>query len=193
MAFYPVAFEYSDEVFAFETDNLRLAVLKKSAYRKVLDYVVRNREFHKKFSQPHPDSYFTAASQKYYIDCEVRDYKYGKLIPLWISRKDQRDEIIGRVSFFNIAMGGMMLAQIGYHLDEKCQGQGIMTEAVKGACEIVFENLNLHRIEAFILPENQRSIDLIRRCGFVYEGTRYSYMNIDGKFRDHETFYLLRG
>ena len=191
MSYRIVSAKRSDEIFAMETDRLRLSVLKRSACRKVYFYVTRNREFHKRFSQPQPDEYFTLASQKEYLDMDVRDYRRGRLVPLWITLKGDDHRIIGRVSFFNIARGGMMLAQLGYHLDEEHTGQGYMTEAVQEACQLMFDVMHLHRIEAFILPENKPSINLIRRCGFTYEGIRYSYMNIDGRYRDHETYFLL--
>ena len=49
----------------------------------------------------------------------------------------------------------------------------------------------MHMVEAFILPENERSIALVKRLGFSYEGKRISYMHINGAYRDHEAFYLL--
>ncbi len=191
MEFSPAPFRYSDELFAMETDRLRLSVYRKSAAQKVCDYIVRNREFHKEFSQPQPDSYFTLNAQRQFLIADMTDYRKGRIVPLWITDRNDNSRVLGRVSLFNIARGGMMLAQLGYHLDKDATGQGIMTEAVSGVCAMAFEVMHLHRIEAFILPENTRSINLIRRCGFVHEGTRYSYMNINGKFRDHETFYLL--
>ena len=183
--------KYSDEIFAIETERLRLSVYRAGALKKVSDYVIRNRDFHKRFSQPHDDSYFTLKEQRRYMDSDIKAFKRGDLIPLWITLKEDHEHILGRVSFFNIAMGGMMLAQIGYHMDEQSCGNGYMTEAVKGACAMMFDIMKLHRIEAFILPENKKSIDLIQRAGFIHEGLRYSYMNIDGRYRDHETFYLL--
>ncbi len=192
MTYQTVPYRYGDEIFAIETDRLRLSVYRRSAYKKVTDYLVRNRDFHKQFSQPQPDTYFTYAAQKEYLDCDLRSYRRGNLVPLWITLKEDNSKIIGRVSLFNIARGGMMLAQLGYHMDKEYTGQGIMTEAVNAACELMFEVMQLHRIEAFILPENLKSIALIKRCGFEYEGTRYSYMNINGKFRDHTVYYRLR-
>ena len=43
---------------ALETDNLRLAVLRKSEAQRISEYLVKNREFHRKFSQTHTDDYF---------------------------------------------------------------------------------------------------------------------------------------
>ena len=191
MTCFRVAKRYSDEVAAVETERLRLSVLRRSAHNKVTDYVVRNREWHTEFAQTHDDSYYTDAAQKEYLDYDVREFRNRRLVPLWITLKDDPTIIIGRVSYFNIAHGGMMLAQIGYHLDKAYTGQGYMTEAITETCRMMFDDLKMHRIEAFILPENEKSLNLIKRCGFTYEGTRHSYMSINGVYRDHETFYLL--
>ena len=77
------------------------------------------------------------------------------------------------------------------HLDKDSEGKGIMSEALKSSLACVFDEYKLHRVEAFILPENERSIRLVERVGFTYEGHRKSYMHINGKYRDHEAFYIL--
>lgn len=182
---------YKDEIFAMETDRLRLSVLKKSAAKKITDYLVRNRSFHSKWSQTHSDSYFKVETQKRYLKYDAFEFDKGRLVPLWITLKDEPDRIIGRVSFFNFAYGGMMSCSLGYHIDQTEEGKGYMSEAIKSACEMIVKEMKMHRIEAFILPENERSLTLINRCGFTEEGVRYSYMHINGKWRDHKSFYIL--
>ena len=162
------------EMLALETDRLRLAVLRKSEAPKVTGYFIKNREFHKRFAQTHPNSYFTVSEQRKYLAFDCDSFLAGSVVPLWITLKGS-DEIIGRVSFFNLAYGGMMSCAIGYHLDQDHTGKGYMTEA----------------IDAFILPENIPSIKLIKRTGFTEEGKRISYMHINGQYRDHIAFYLL--
>jgi len=181
----------SNELFAMETDRLRLSVLKKSCARDVADYLCRNREFHRKWSQTHNDSYFTERTQRDYIKYDGGEYRAGRLVPLWITYKDDPHKIIGRVSFFNFAYGGMMSCSVGYHLDEEETGKGVATEALSNACAMIMDYMNIHRIEAFILPYNERSLALIKRCRFIYEGKRVSYMHINGEWEDHEAFYLL--
>ena len=180
-----------NELFAMETDRLRLSVLKRSCAKQVTDYLVRNREFHKKWSQTHDERYFTERVQKDYLSYDTGEYRHGRLIPLYLTRKDEPEKILGRVTFFNFAYGGMMSCSVGYHLDEKETGKGDMTEALNESCRMLMETMNIHRIEAFILPDNERSLRLIRRCGFIHEGRRISYMHINGKWEDHEAFYLL--
>ena len=92
-------------------------------------------------------------------------------MPFWISIKGD-EKVRGRVSFFNFAFGGMMSCACGYHLDKDHTGRGYMTEALRGAMAFVFDEYKLHRIEAFIVPENTPSINLVKRLGFHYDGLR---------------------
>jgi len=178
------------EVLALETERLRLSVLRKSEAQRVTAYFVKNRDFHKKYAQTHTDDYFTVSMQRKYLAYDYNSFLDGSLVPLWITLKET-GEIIGRVSFFNFAFGGMMSCACGYHLDKEHTGKGYMTEALKGAMAFVFDEYKMHRIEAFIVPDNEPSLNLVKRCGFHYEGKRFSYMHINGKYRDHEAFYIL--
>ena len=179
-----------DEIFSIETDRLRLAVLKKSAAIKVNNYMVRNRTYHKKWAQTQPDSYFTVRTQKEYLKSDAGLFYDERLLPFFIFYKDAPDKVIGRVSLFNIVGGGMKCATIGYHLDEKETGKGIMSEAVRATCLFGFKELKLHRIEAYVMPCNDRSLSVVRRAGFVLEGERKSYMHINGHWEDHLAFTL---
>jgi ribosomal-protein-alanine N-acetyltransferase len=178
------------EVLALETERLRLSVLRKSEASRVNSYFVKNRDFHKKYSQTHTEDYFTVSMQRKYLAYDYNSFLDGTLVPLWITLKET-GEIIGRVSFFNFAFGGMMSCACGYHLDKDHTGKGYMTEALKGAMAFVFDEYKLHRIEAFIVPDNEPSLNLVKRCGFHYEGRRISYMHINGRYRDHDAFYIL--
>ena len=178
------------EMLALETEHLRLSVLRKSEGARACEYFLNNREFHRQFSQTHSDDYFTVSMQKKYLAFDCASFLDGTLVPLWITVKGS-DKLIGRVSFFNFAYGGMMSCACGYHLDKDETGKGYMTEALRASLAFVFDEYKMHRIEAFILPENEPSINLVKRLGFHYEGQRKSYMHINGKYRDHEAFYLL--
>lgn len=178
------------EMLALETENLRLSVLRKSEAQRTAAYFLNNREFHKPFAQTHTDEYFTAATQKKYLIFDCNSFLEGTLVPFWITMKGT-NEIIGRVSFFNFAFGGMMSCAVGYHLDKDHTGKGYMTEALRGALAFIFDEYKMHRVEAFIVPENEPSLNLVKRAGFHYEGKRVSYMHINGRYRDHEAFYIL--
>ena len=118
---------FKGEMLAIETDRLRLSVLRKSETARVTEYLIKNRDFHKQFSQTHPDSYFTVSEQRKYLAFDCDSFLSGSLVPFWITLKGS-DDIIGRVSFFNLAYGGMMNCATGYHLDQDHTGKGYSSE-----------------------------------------------------------------
>ena len=62
-------------------------------------------------------------------------------------------------------MGVFKNAFIGYSLDEEQQGKGYMKEAVKLVVEYAFEELELHRIEATTLIDNEKSQRVLKALG----------------------------
>jgi ribosomal-protein-alanine N-acetyltransferase len=93
--------------------------------------------------------------------------------------------VVGTVSFTNIRRGPLQACELGYGLDFRYQGRGLMTEALRAACTYAFNAMGLHRIQANHLPENLRSAAVLRRLGFVVEGYARDYLLINGHWRDH--------
>ena len=60
---------------------------------------------------------------------------------------------------------------LGYWLDEAQWGKGYMTEAVKAVLNYGFGTLKLSLITANCYPHNERSQQVLKRQGFVHEGT----------------------
>ena len=57
---------------------------------------------------------------------------------------------------------------IGNHSDT---GKGLGTEAITQLCKYCFEQMNLHRIYAYVLAINPRARRAFEKAGFVLEGT----------------------
>jgi ribosomal-protein-alanine N-acetyltransferase len=70
--------------------------------------------------------------------------------------------------------------------------QGYMQEALTLVMEIAFCQLGLHRLEANIQPGNSASIALAKRCGFQKEGFSPRYLKINGDWKDHERWAILK-
>jgi ribosomal-protein-alanine N-acetyltransferase len=67
-----------------------------------------------------------------------------------------------------------------------------MKEAIKAVVHYAFTRVDLSRIEAACLPENNASRKLLESCGFKYEGVAQSYLQIDGRWRTHVLYAALR-
>jgi ribosomal-protein-alanine N-acetyltransferase len=100
--------------------------------------------------------------------------------------------ILGRINVSEIVRGNFQSAFLGYEMGAAHAGQGYMTEVLPLVLRHVFQRLKLHRIEANIQPDNAASIALVRRAGFVKEGTSRRYLRIGGGWRDHEHWVMLR-
>ena len=84
-------------------------------------------------------------------------------------------------------------AEIGYVLDDnEFKNKGLMTEALKRIIEYGFNDLNLHRIEAFVGKDNPPSLKLMNKFGFVQEGHLKEHYNNKGVLEDSLLFALLK-
>ena len=112
--------------------------------------------------------------------------------PLWIFLKSDPHRVVGKVILSQIVRGVFHNAYLGYKLDQGLQGQGYATEAVGKTVSVAFHEMNLHRVEAHVLPRNRRSIRLLERLGFEPEGYGARYLKIHGVWEDHVHFALVR-
>lgn len=99
-------------------------------------------------------------------------------------------ELVGQLTVGGITYGSLCSAHVGYWVDARVAGRGIMPTAVAMAVDHCFLVLRLHRVEINIRPENAASLRVVEKLGFRDEGTRARYLHIAGEWRDHRTFAL---
>ena len=81
---------------------------------------------------------------------------------------------------------------LGYAMSERFWGQGLMPEAVRAVIRYGFEQLNLELIAAYCYPHNHRSQAVLRKCGFLYEGTILQASRLyDGNVYDDKCYSML--
>lgn len=168
----------------YETDRLLLCILNESYSMQVLTFLSRNRAYFDNYELAKTDSFYTEDFQKKLLFEEFSMALKKTRLRFYFFRKESPQRIIGTVSF-NSLRQSFQSCQIGYKLDPLYQHQGYATEALLTAVDIAAAELNLHRITAYVLPENQPSIRLLDRLGFTPEGTARDYAMINGAWRDH--------
>ena len=146
-------------------------------------------EFHRPW-EPRPaagvDPYSSTVFREYLATASAENQERLLLCRLTDAR------ILGAINFSQIIRGPLQGAFLGYWIGAEFARQGFMTEGLRLAAEHAFETLGLHRIEANIRPENTASIALVQRVGFRKEGYSPRYLKIDGDWRDHERWALLK-
>ena len=115
----------------------------------------------------------------------------GTALPLLLIRRADQ-VLLGAVTLDNIRRGPAQAGTLGYWLGAPHVKQGYMREAVLATVHYAFTTLDLSRIESACLPENTASRAVLEKCGYKYEGVAQSYLQINGRWRNHVLYANLR-
>ncbi len=99
--------------------------------------------------------------------------------------------LVGMANLGQIFFGHLRGAYLGYSAFVPHEGQGLMTEGIRLVLRQAFGPIGLHRVEANVQPENERSIALVERLRFRREGYSPQYLKIAGRWRDHVRYAIL--
>jgi ribosomal-protein-alanine N-acetyltransferase len=119
-----------------------------------------------------------------------QEYASGVAVPLFLFSRD-RDDLLGGLTIGHIRRGASQSCMIGYWMGERHAGKGHMSAAIGPAVNHIFDAMNLHRIEAACIPDNDRSVRLLEKAGFEREGYMKDYLKIRGEWRDHLLYALV--
>lgn len=101
------------------------------------------------------------------------------------------DRVIGSCGFYLFDEDSQR-AETGYELNRSFWRQGIITEAMSAILHYAFTELLLHRVEAVVDANNERSKGVLRKLGFTHEGTLRERFFFGERFRDDHYFGLLK-
>ena len=121
-----------------------------------------------------------------------RSVAQGTAVPLFLERRTD-NRVLGAITLDNIRRGPAQAGTIGYWIGEPYARSGFMREALTALVHHAFEVLDLSRLESACLPENAASRGLLEKCGYKYEGVAQSYLQINGRWRNHVLYANLRG
>lgn len=85
------------------------------------------------------------------------------------------------------------LAEVGWTLIPRFQGNGYATEAAGALVQALFERGGVHRIVASLHPDNVASMRVCESIGLVWEShTRQSFKNRQGEWEDDANYAITR-
>ncbi|MCY4334129.1 MAG: GNAT family protein [Litoreibacter sp.] len=120
-----------------------------------------------------------------------RSVNAGNAVPVFMVRRDD-DALLGAITLDNIRRGPSQAGTLGYWVGKRFARQGYMREAIGALVHYAFTTLDLSRVEAACLPENEASRGVLEKSGFKYEGVAQSYLQIGGRWRNHVLYANLR-
>jgi [ribosomal protein S5]-alanine N-acetyltransferase len=150
----------------------------------LLELLIRDRTFLDPWEPVRPEAFFTLETQRRGIERmgEADDQvEFGIFL-------EAGDELVGRIQLSGISPAPFENAHLGYYVSERHNGRGYATEAVGQAVDAVFGELELHRVQAAVIPRNIASIRVLEKAGFREEGLALRYLQIAGVWEDHRLF-----
>lgn len=118
-----------------------------------------------------------------------REARAGRTLPCAVLH---RGRFAGQVTVGSVTRGAFDSGYVGYWVDGRLAGRGIAPTAVALLVDHCFDVVGLHRVEANVRPENTASLRVVEKLGFTREALHRRYLHIDGDWRDHVGFALLR-
>ncbi|UWQ13526.1 GNAT family N-acetyltransferase [Aliiroseovarius sp. M344] len=120
-----------------------------------------------------------------------RSIQGGTALPLFMFRRAD-NVLVGAVTLDHIRRGPAQAGTTGYWVGERFARQGFMREGLEAMVHYAFNELDLSRLEAGCLPENAASRGVLEKVGYKYEGVAQSYLQINGRWRNHVLYANLR-
>jgi len=154
------------------------------------DVRIANQQWLAPWESSLPGSWIDMNSQRAYLYV-YRDMRRaarrGESMPFAVCLRDEsgKDRLVGHLNLGNIVRRAFSSAYVGYWIDSRVAGRGIIPTALALAVDHAFGPGGLHRVEINIRPENGPSRRVVEKLGFREEAYHSRYMHIDGTWRDH--------
>lgn len=173
------------------TERLRLRLPQLSDHSAWAELRRESREFIEPWEPAWAEDHLSKDAFQTRVErAEVFSEQQTALPLLMIRRDDER--IVGGITLDQIHFGPAQVASLGYWIGLPFARQGFMKEAILKLVHHSFVEMGLSRVEAACVPENQPSRRLLENTGFKYEGVAQSYLEVNGKWRNHVLYANLR-
>lgn len=171
-------------------EKVFLRVLQEEDAALFTEILKENKHYWSIYEPRQDPSFYKVSTQKEKIRESIyqmrnrREYSFGVF-------DNQTGSLIGHISLYNIKRLPFLSAFVGYSIDKKETGRGIGTESVRLVTKFAFEQVGLHRIEAYVSPRNKGSIAVLEKSGYVQEGLLRRILYINGTWEDHYIYAIL--
>lgn len=167
------------------TERLRVVPADAGLAGAVTEYNRTNREHLQPWNPLATHDTFREEAVRASLVRNMDERNAGRRYDYAIFLLDDPSVMIGQIALSNVVRGVFQACHLGYGLAATAQGKGYMTEALRAVIRFAFDQLRLHRLMANYMPRNERSAAVLRRLGFVVEGTAKDYLFINGRWEDH--------
>ncbi len=174
-----------------ETDRLTLRLPRHADYRAWAALRTSSRKFLTPWEPAWAVDHLSRKAFTNRVYWAQRAISQGSAVPLFIHLREG-EVLLGAITLDNIRRGPAQAGTLGYWIGEQHARHGYMRETIEAVVHYAFRSLDLSRVEAACLPENAASRGVLEKTGFKYEGVAQSYLQINGRWRNHVLYANLR-
>lgn len=174
------------------TKRLILRTSDESEAADVLDFYQRNSSDIEKTEPISFRDFYTLRFHRTVLKTERTMIERGQMLRFWLYLSSDPKKLIGTISFHNIRRGDFSDASVGYKIDSSFRRKGYCREALLTGIDFMMSDLCIHRLYAYVLPDNAPSINLLTSLGFVREGLLRNNIRIAGQFKSHYIYSLIQ-
>ena len=175
-----------------ESERLVLRLPEHTDFRKWAELREASASFLTQWEPTWSTDHLTRRNFSGRVQWAARIQSQGSGLPLFLIRRED-GQVLGAITMDSIRRGPAQAGTIGYWIGQPYARQGFMREAINTLVRHAFSELDLSRVEAACLPENAASRAVLEKTGFKYEGVAQSYLQINGRWRNHVLYANLRG
>ena len=159
--------DYAIDKPILETDRLIIRVLNENDVDDLKEWLGRDeiytywgRKANK--NEKNPELMFGPDPRPWVVRKPSLDLDWGIVLK-------ENNKVVGMIAVFDIQNNRM--GDIGYRVNPEYWNMGITTEALKEVVKFVFENTEIERLNGRADVRNIASNKVLKRCGFIKEGT----------------------
>ncbi len=171
------------------TNNLILHPLKTDSYQEWVKVRTDNKVRLQPFEPKWADNWNTEDSYESRIAYQHKEWQEDRGYSFLIIKR-QGNILIGGIGVNNIIRGSAQFSSLSYWIDGSHEGKGLMSEALNAIIAFSFNVLNLQRLNAATLKDNEKSQNILERFHFEKEGFSKKYAEINGTRQDHNLYGL---
>ena len=113
---------------------------------------------------------------------EIKFFDNGSMYA-WVITDAKSDKLIGKIFLTHFEYNNKV-SSIGYFLNRRYWGGGIITECIKAVTKFGFEYLELERIYTTVSIDNPGSFKALEKSGFTREGMLRHCFDLKNKLGD---------
>ncbi len=170
----------------FEVDGFVMRAWREDDVDEALEVVLENREHLQTYMQWMTPDYSIADARKFIVQ-GIKDRLDRKTLGLALIADGR---LVGSTGFNRLDWKARV-CEIGYWIDHRQEGKGIVSKACRAMIDYAFDDLEMNRVEIRCSAENSRSAAVPERLGFKLEGTLRQAEVLNGRAHDFLIYGLL--